>query len=191
MSQAVRDLPDPMEPQPALAASSPDDLLAKMADEAIDKLMAEADKGATPTATAPPPIETHPAEPEPVRATPEPVPAATSSLAATTLHAVEQSANPPAAPSDVAIATTDVTTAAAAAPAPAPVEPPPPAADVQALLREAPATPSPLLLPLQIINSPFAFLSDGARRALGLIGLVTLVPALCALAYVLYFKHRW
>ncbi|MDB5327136.1 MAG: hypothetical protein JWM57_2705 [Phycisphaerales bacterium] len=218
MSQALRDLPDPMEPPPELAASSTDDLLAKMADEAIDRLIAEADKGA-PAAVPPPPIEEHPpvAEETPsAEAAPESASEETTAGNDEALSAAEQAVadllNPPEAPAEpapvieppAAMAPPPVVEVAAPATVAGPVPsapaaassasaetPPAPAADVQALLQDAPETPSPLLLPLRLINSPFAFLSDSTRRTLGLIGIVTLVPALCAIAYVLYFKHHW
>ena len=44
---SVTDLPDPLDQPPAPQGSSPDDLLSQMADEAIDKLMADADRGAS------------------------------------------------------------------------------------------------------------------------------------------------
>lgn len=217
-----------MEPPPELAASSTDDLLAQMADEAIDRLIAEADKGAAAVAP-PPPIEDHPpadqspvAEVPPAVAAPEaasePVPVEGDEAMSAAEQAVADLLNPPEPepepapvaeqPAPAAVPTPTPQRESAPVPNPAAVEdpvqpvavampasdaeaPPAPAADVRALLQEAPAAPSPLLLPLRVINSPFAFLSDDARRTLGLIGIVTLVPALCAIAYVLYFKHHW
>jgi hypothetical protein len=51
MSQSVKDLPDPLADAPAAQAASADDLIAQMADEAIDQLIADADRGAPPAAS--------------------------------------------------------------------------------------------------------------------------------------------
>jgi hypothetical protein len=179
LSQAVRDLPDPLSPTPALPSSSPDDLLAKMADEAIDQLMADADKG-RPTVT--PPALEEPAEapaPEPPESAARVAPEATAAPATLAPAAEQQHGETPAAATDATI------------PAASDSDPPSPAADVKALLGDIPEdASSPLLWPLQVINAPFAWLGERTRMTLGLIGVVTLVPAICAIVYVVFLKHR-
>jgi hypothetical protein len=214
LSQALRDLPDPTQPTPVLPTANADDLLAKMADEAIDKLLAEADKGPTQPAIKlrqpPAPADEKPAEEaavaeaavadmladavDPVtpavdeRSTPEPasttaIEAAPPAAAASETTAVETAVLLPEGSS------TDAP--AAPAPAPAPVVVEAPKDDVKALLtEEIHARPSPLLWPLWLLNAPFAWMSDRARQTLGLIGIVTLVPAVCAIVYVIYMKNH-
>lgn len=118
----------------------------------------------------------------------------------------EQTPQPtPGAPAPVAAAPKEAATAVPVTAAPS--EPAAPAAspeqggrgaDVKALLDEAVASapsdqPSAvvamLLLPLRVLNAPFAGLSDRTRDALGQIGIVTLLNAIAVLAYVLMFRR--
>jgi hypothetical protein len=50
VAESVKDLPDPLEETSSAGTSSPDDLLAKMAEDAIDQLIADADNGREPAA---------------------------------------------------------------------------------------------------------------------------------------------
>lgn len=59
MAEAVKDLPDPLEEPANEAGSSPDDLLSKLADDAITQLIENDSKGIPPTSAAP--IEVEPA----------------------------------------------------------------------------------------------------------------------------------
>lgn len=246
MSQALRDLPDPTEPAPVLPAANADDLLAKMADEAIDKLLAEADRGppVTPLKITPPPsaaaseadenaVDTSaaeaaladllnsvsmPAAPKPAPAKPaEPPPAEdlvaresagqpadVAAASPSTIADIDSDdvslagtfESPPAeaiaaanAQAEVAHANADAEASHAAHAAVAAHAAP--ADDVKSLLaEEMPGRPSPLLWPLWLLNLPFAWIGGRARQALGLIGIVTLVPAVCAIVYVLYMKKH-
>lgn len=70
----VKDLPDPLEEPPTTAGGNADDLVAQLADEAIDKLIADADRGEAPPPAEPvvapkpepAPIETAPVDTAPV-----------------------------------------------------------------------------------------------------------------------------
>ena len=75
MGQATVDLPDPLQ-APPVNASNTDDLLAQLAGEEIDRLLAEADTGAPPA--------TPPSAPaaEPAGKSPEPVPVSATAPAA-------------------------------------------------------------------------------------------------------------
>jgi hypothetical protein len=210
----AHDLPDPLDPTPAMAVSDPDDLLSKMADEAIDRLMADADRGhvatappvpmasvasdapdsAARTGTTPEAGAADPSADSPVPP-PDPAPGASASVPA-------PAAPPNAAetlPGDVAVSAPSVDHGPAVDP-----PPPPAAADRQALLGDAPAATAdhgrdgartpwvlwPLVLPLRLLNAPFGWLGDNARRVLGLLGLVTLVPSACVLIYLLWLKKH-
>ncbi len=259
MSQgAVKDLPDPLD-QPVASkganlrgddarGGSPDDLLSQMADEAIDKLMADSEKGGGASSASPvdPDESVVPAGKlqseldtlfnkldEPSAAPVARVdPDATSENAAPDDAAADEDATQsaaaeliePAASEAVPVAAAEIAHAAPAEAQPAPVTPaeahasvassPDPAPqmppnlspdvagrapDVKALLDEAIATApshsrqsqveSILLVPLRILNAPFNSLGDGARNALGQIGIVTLLNAIAVLVYVLWFRR--
>ena len=222
LSQAVRDLPDPLDPSPSLSTSDPDDLLSKMADEAIDRLIADADSGRPMTPLRTPAVD-------PTRS-PTPELVTTQDSAATEPDEVEdeEPAYPPGADTEastadnriVAVEETSTDFAvdetepqktraeveaehhspandeapviAANEALAVPVEVPTVAVDRQALLAEpAAAGTSPWLWPLWLLNLPFAWIGDNARRAFGLIGIVTLVPATAALVYVIWLKRHW
>jgi hypothetical protein len=82
MGKAALDLPDPLQAAPGEARTSADDLLAQLAGDEIDRLLAEAEAGEPKSARAPfhvapppdPKDEVEPASP-PVAATPAPAPA--------------------------------------------------------------------------------------------------------------------
>ncbi len=125
MGKAVVDLPDPMQQPPPAGRTCTDDLLAQMAGEEIDRLLAEADGSAPPVplpvsaAPPPPPAASFPVE-VPAAVAPaarprtgpaglffdEPVPAATRDDDATgpafeASRAAPPVAPPPPAPADV------------------------------------------------------------------------------------------
>lgn len=223
----VKDLPDPLDSTPTSASANPDDLLAQMADEAINKLMAEAEKDDLPVRTPPrAPVQAVPEPIAEVPAPPEPPPAAPSiesTLEAAVAQAKQasepidlplddsphiesprtespQSDSPLTSPpspqaADVSedsialLGTTDdvvLPTEEHAVPSSAP--------DVKALLAEPVhhdhAGASVVLLPLRIVNAPFAVLGDRVRNAVGQIAIVTLINALAVLAYVLIFRRH-
>lgn len=203
MSQAVQDLPDPLSPPPALPLSDPDDLLSKMADDAIDQLMAQADRGQGPAAAPGVTVDEHMAvagaAPD-VAAAPSPEPVvAVSGEFMPAMPPASRAVDPQSSTSEAdALSPTGTHEAAflaataAGASSPSSVPPAaalPPAADVKALLAEHSARPSWLLWPLAVLNAPFGGMSDRARTTLGLIGLITLVPAVCAIVYVLFLKR--
>ena len=218
----VKDLPDPLDSTPTSASANPDDLLAQMADEAINKLMAEAEKDDLPVRTPPrAPVQ---AVPEPIAelsAPPEPPPAAPS-IESTLEAAVAQAkqASEPVESRHTESPQADSPhdeSALTSPPSPQPVEVsedsiallgttddvvlpteehavPSSAADVKALLAEPVhhdrAGASVVLLPLRIVNAPFAVLGDRVRNAVGQIAIVTLINALAVLAYVLIFRRH-
>lgn len=65
MAEPVRDLPDPLDEQTSTSESA-DDLVAQLADEAIDQLIADADRGDSPKPPEPPVAWAAAPEPEPV-----------------------------------------------------------------------------------------------------------------------------
>jgi hypothetical protein len=83
MGKAALDLPDPLQAAPGEARTSADDLLAQLAGDEIDRLLAEAEAGEPKSARAPfhvapppdPKDEVEPASPPPVAATPALAPA--------------------------------------------------------------------------------------------------------------------
>ncbi|MGC4032961.1 MAG: hypothetical protein QM754_14735 [Tepidisphaeraceae bacterium] len=209
VSQVLEDLPDPLDPPPPVPAASTDDLLAKMADEAIDRLLASADKGNT--ADLPTPA-VQPFSATAVAAIEIPVDDVSLSESAggglteadlasaidDVLPFTDVEESPPVAvppPEELAAVATVVETppvAAAVATPAADIAPPAPAEDVKALLHEEAAAPKPslLLLPLRLLNLPFAWLGERGRTFAGLLGIVTLVPAACAIVYVLFLRGK-
>lgn len=210
MSQAVRDLPDPLDPSPSLSASDPDDLLSKMADEAIDRLIADADSGRPLSIALPPAVEATP--PDTMNDEPDDEPAYPPAVAKAEQvadHRIVAIEEPPAAPANATTANEEPIAGEAAEEhssevidhvtvvdhevlaEPAADATPLPASDRQALLAEPKWRTSVWLWPLWLLNLPFAWIGENARRAFGLIGIVTLVPAVAAIVYVLWLKQRW
>jgi hypothetical protein len=65
--------------------------------------------------------------------------------------------------------------------------------DVRALLADAVKTapkgpPAVVVLPLRLLNAPFAYVSDPTRDIVGQIAIVTLINALAVILYVLLFR---
>ncbi|MGN6727480.1 MAG: hypothetical protein ACTHLZ_16290 [Tepidisphaeraceae bacterium] len=213
----VKDLPDPLDSTPTSASANPDDLLAQMADEAINKLMAEAEKDDLPVRTPPrAPVQAVTEPVAEVSAPPEPPPAAPSieSTLDAAVAQAKQASEPIDLPHDESPHNESALTSP---PSPQPAEVsedsiallgttddvvlpieehavPSSAADVKALLAEPVhhdhAGASVVLLPLRIVNAPFAVLGDRVRNAVGQIAIVTLINALAVLAYVLIFRRH-
>jgi hypothetical protein len=172
MGKSVIDLPDPLEqsaPEPLTSAAPAgvDDLLAQMAGDEIDRLLAEAD---TP------------------RETPAPTPTRTEAVAAPASPKIEVEA-------DEEGATTVAERSALEMPA-EPVKASAPEADlfseeeVNAAEDADDALPF-YLRPLAWLNAPLEALPEGSREAVGKIALLTLFNATAVLIYVVVFrKHR-
>jgi hypothetical protein len=178
MGQATVDLPDPLQQTPAGGAKNADDLLAQLAGDEIDRLLAEgeAPAGAPPVA--------------PESTTLDEVAANGPVKVAETTEAPE---NPSAVDLDAVLAT------AAATPIPTPAEQAALAAPIPET--EQPADHSPpielgdtrlplILRPLEWLSAPLDPWPDQMRDALGKIGLLTLVNALAVLAYVFLFRKH-
>jgi len=196
MSDAIKDLPDPLDAAPtAVDSASPDDLLSQLADDAIDQLMQEGDatsaSSASPASTAPN---------ADVRAQ---APADTEDTGLDVLP--DEDDHAPAAadqmppPVDVPAEIADLATNASApadlnhdAPVAATAEAS--NADVKALLDDALAADAEqgksrvLLWPLRVINAPFSGVNDGLRDVLGQVAIITLINALAVLLYVILFR---
>ena len=215
MGQAAVDLPDPLEPPPVSAAST-DDLLAQLAGEEIDRLLAQ-DESAPSGAPKPP------AEPiAAVQAAPLPEPAAATAQSAAAepttgaqlnelLNELESgtrqdpiaptpaATTPPAStpdshpPSD--LLEDDATRAAerGALAAPAPAEAPAPhviPSDALVAIEDAPPIDPLYVRILEAINAPLAACSDDVRAAVGKIAILTAVNSLAILIYVCFFRHH-
>lgn len=177
MGKSVVDLPDPLEqsaPEPLTSAAPAgvDDLLAQMAGDEIDRLLAEADA----------PRET-PAE------KPAPAPTRTEAVAAPAPPKIEVNAD-----ADDEGATTVAERSALEMPA-EPVAAPEPVADlfteeeVNAAEEAEDALPF-YLKPLAWLNAPLEALPEGAREAVGKIALLTLFNAAAVLIYVVVFRKH-
>jgi hypothetical protein len=162
MGQAAVDLPDPLEkPKPAPTTSA-DDLLAQLAGDEIDRLLADADAGKSPTpASSPlePPIliESPPIVAEAAPVLEEPTP----DRGDTETGNPERSA---LAASELAQQTMDL---------------PDLDADVPLFLK-----------PLVWLNSPLEMFPEQFRETLGKIAVLTLVNAIAVLAYVVLFRRH-
>ena len=192
---AVQDLPDPLEKPAATPASqSPDDLLSQMADDAIDKLIAEAETQSA-VLPAPPPA---PAVPS--------ADVSAESLIDNLLQETETAESPVEAATFQSVLTTaDASPAPHVQPAPPPADnshpaPPPPelstSADIKALLADSGPAPqgeegaSPLLMPLRLLSAPLTHADDYIRNAVGQIAILTLLNAIAVLIYVLVVRHK-
>lgn len=201
------DLPDPLQTLDDDTAASADALLRHLADEEVDRLLAEPKNPASPDeATRIPPSDL-PSEPPSV----DPAPESKSSNAPG-----DASANTAfsAAPID---RPSEISAAPSRADPPSPVVDDPLEADLQANTSsrgvEAPSADTLIssdlaeavaeqeqrealgldrvpwaLRPLVWINRPFAGLNASTRELLGTIGLVTMVNALVVLLYVMLFR---
>jgi len=210
---AADDLPDPLDNR-AATAESPDDLLAQMADDAIDKLIAEAD-AAPPAASGPIADDTPlPAEFNELLGDLPAPPAAPQSEASleSVLAAAEANVAPPApaeAPATELPRAEKSPAEASPAEAPAPEAPPAAApepvietaaeipgttADVKALLADdahaSAEKSSILLMPLEVLSTPLTHADDKIRNAVGQIAILTLLNAIAVLIYVFVVRGR-
>jgi hypothetical protein len=204
MGQATVDLPDPLSnPAPAAPASA-DDLLAQLAGDEIDRLLAESDVDKTLPANEPSPVvPKRRAEDKQPTLEPEPQPAAEASPAAGTddgeiddLFAKLQAkaeAQPPSEevmhPVELDHATPSEETGAAERAALGGDEHAV-AHDTQPDLDLAGGDLPVILKPLAWISSPLDAFPDAVREAMGKIAIMTMVNAIAVLVYVWIFRGR-
>lgn len=197
MGQATLDLPDPLQSPPQGARTSTDELLAQLAGEEIDRLLAEADGGAPRAAAAPfhvgPP--TGPDKEVVAQVAPEappadaPVPAepsvveqeVTAELDALFSAAVEKdNARAAAAEAEAETSTAERAGLSSVADVAMPV----PATVVED------DAPLPLYLrPLEWLSAPLSIFPPGVRDLIGKAAIVTLLNAVAILAYVLIVRR--
>jgi hypothetical protein len=207
MGQAAVDLPDTPNPSPTSAAST-DDLLAQMAGEEIDRLLAEADGE-------------RPAKPAPVPAAPAPAdtPAQKRSNAAAEASAAVESPDADASQLDGVLGgiATDIGPDPVAELAgasrgtargasddghrPDPLEEEEAAAIAErgalsdAARNHSDAAASAASVPVLVrvlswLNSPMASCPEHVREAIGKIAILTAVNSISVFAYVLFFRHH-
>jgi len=213
MGQTALDVPDPVE-KPDASLASTDDLLAQLAGDEIDRLLAEADSERPPKPAAAPAEQSPASQPS--------IPTVESATATVSRDV-----------SDIDQLFTDLDptksgapkpTGADSAPAGASVAPPPLVAP-QTISEAAPAAAQPAsqadqlaadledelsasiiaargadsddeqsppiwLKPLEWINAPLAACPESVRDALGKVGILTLVNSLAIIAYVLLFRRH-
>jgi hypothetical protein len=188
MGQAALDLPDPLQSPPQAPQTSTDELLAQLAGDEIDRLLAEADGGAPRPAAAPfhvaPPTAPEQGPTEPTAEAPAAAPApsvveqeVTAELDALFTAAVEK---------DKAAAAAEAATAEQAS-----------AAERAGLaVPGAPATPADdealpwYLRPLEWLSAPLMIFPPGVRDLIGKAAIVTLLNATAILIYVLIVRGR-
>ena len=191
MGQAVVDLPDPLNP-PAASAANTDDLLAELAGQEIDRMLADSESGrsADPIEPQTPPPTTDSA----------PVPQgnllpAESSAPAVAANAPQLdeflgnlAANEPEG--DVSLA--EFAAGKLRAKSIDELD----AAERDALKNDLidetkVGRPVPIYLrTLQWMNSPLDSCPDHVRELIGKIAILTMINAIAVLAYVLFFRHR-
>ena len=195
MGQAAVDLPDTPSPPNASAAST-DDLLAQMAGEEIDRLLAESDeRPAAATATPGEPLKPQPFL-SPAPAPPENAPESDASQLRGFLGGLADDPGPDPVAELAHPSRTD------AAKTPAGENRPDPLDDLEASTAERAALSAParaanadgsvslLVRVLAWINSPLDSCPDHVREAIGKIAILTAVNAMAVLAYVLFFRHH-
>jgi hypothetical protein len=200
MSQSVVDLPDPLEQTAPEPAAGVDDLLARMAGDEIDRLLAESDASREAPAISLDNNAEKPADAEKPATTP-PGTEASSTRVAPATNAID--AAEPQRSSAALLESESATTAAErsalnSTPDAAPASEPqtPLANDTEEAMEEAMDAANekslPLYLkPLEWLNAPFDALPDTAREAIGKVALLTFFNALAVLIYVLVFRrHR-
>jgi hypothetical protein len=206
MGQSVVDLPDPLEhavPQP-LTLPSPagvDDLLAQMAGDEIDRLLAEAD---APRET---PAAVHPQKSVPGEAAATPTPVVAGAAEPLAMAGRDTPAGEPAAPvpvAEVVSSEVDLESAMTGDERSAldlPREPSQVALPADGVVfdqdedddapQEADESLPFYLKPLEWLNAPLEALPEGGREAVGKIALLTFFNAMAVLIYVIVFrKHR-
>lgn len=204
MGQAAVDLPDTPAP-PSASAASTDDLLAQMAGEEIDRLLAEADDrpdgaAARPAESLQPQPFLSPAKPAPTTESSEPdMKGSTPELNASEaevqqLHGFLGGLADGAGPDPVAELASRGGASGGTDRAD-PLDDGDSAAERAALASSARSTTADGNVPLPIrvlawINSPFDACPDHVREALGKVAILTAVNAIAVLAYVLFFRHH-
>ena len=206
MGKAALDLPDPLQAPPEGAKTSTDELLAQLAGDEIDRLLAEVDSGQPPVSRAPfhvgPPVgpekelKADAAAPAPPAAAELPKPGPVEMDVAAEMDALFSAAT---AKDEAAAAEAKAAVAAAAAEAEAettaaerdglkapvtlaPAQQPAAAADDDA--------PLPIYLrPLEWLNAPLALLPESVRDIVGKFAIVTLLNAAAILVYVLVVRR--
>ena len=205
MGQAAVDLPDPLQAPPDGAKTSTDELLAQLAGDEIDRLLAEADAGQPPASRAPfhvaPPTRPEAAaeagvagaaaSPATVAEAPKPSPTELDVAAEMDALFSAATARDEAAKvvADAAAAADAETTAAERDGLNVPVTaaPAPTAHSAAAIDDDAPL---PLYLrPLEWLNAPLALLPGSVRDVVGKIAIITLLNAAAILAYVLVVRR--
>jgi hypothetical protein len=188
MGSATVELPDPLQSAGPAEAKSADDLLAQMAGDEIDRLLAESDSEPEPGAA---PVTAAEVTDTSTASSPEAGVHDIGESAANKIAAPETSANIDldavleTAVADHSASAERAALRAAVAPVTAPVKQPP-----QIELGD-PIRPLPLFLrPLEWISAPLDPWPDQFREILGKIGLMTLINALAVLAYVLLFRRH-
>jgi hypothetical protein len=218
MGQAALDLPDPLEQPPATAAGT-DDLLAQLAGEEIDRLLAESESDNPPPKQQDPPATQEPLLPvattdSAAPANPEVSPAAqmegyleklatASAVGPNEIDPVTRLAQPAAAvdPAKLSAATAtpldDDETLAAERGALNTVEPDvaPVEAVIAAGLSAETTIRSEAKVPVYLrllgwLNVPLDSCSDTTRDLIGKIAILTAVNALSVLVYVLFFRRH-
>jgi hypothetical protein len=173
MGQATADLPDPLD-NPSLAPiNSADDLLAQLAGDEVDRLLAESDAGKIEDKSPPAAVE------------PPPAAAPSGSDIQDVFAQLEAAEDKPSAPIDEPDATGIVERAALTGGDLSPELP----RSVELELGEGGELPA-FFKPLVWLNAPLDACPDGVREALGKVAVVTLVNAVAVLAYVLIFRRH-
>jgi len=201
------DLPDPLDKAAPLPAPSADELLAQLAGDEIDRLLAEADSAQpavsrAPFHVGPPPTPAPQAQPEvaaaealPPAAAEPPRPSPVEMDVAAEMDALfsAATAKDEAEAAAVAQATAEAEAETSAAERDGLKAPAVIAGAPVARVQAAPAdddTPLPLYLrPLEWLNAPLLLLPEAARDIVGKIAIVTLINAAVILAYVLIVRR--
>lgn len=216
MGQTALDVPDPLE-KPDSSLASTDDLLAQLAGDEIDRLLAEADNERPPK----PPSTPTDASPSASPTIPT-VENATATVSRDVSNDIDRLFTELDSPKS---ATAKAAGAEAPLPSLPPAEPPAPAGTSPVSEAAAPAAqpasqadqlaadledelsasitaargadsddedrPLPLWLkPLEWLNAPLAACPESLRDALGKVGILTLVNSLAIIAYVLLFRRH-
>ncbi len=182
MGQAVVDLPDPLQnPKPAPSA---DDMLAQLASDEIDRLLADSDDGKE-APSSPPPVSELPTPKSDAPAaasippTPTPPPAQVE-VAAVQPPAVEDRS----AADDLAERKALIDAASATPPAAAPAEP------IQLMELRIPPTLPAILRPLEWLSAPLDSCPDTVREFVGRAAVLTMINAIALLGYVWLFRRH-
>ena len=180
MGKSVVDLPDPLEqngsePLTTTAPAQVDDLLAQMAGDEIDRLLAESD---------------HPRDPGPEAPAPTGVPAVAVVVSSPSAMPNEQAGDDEGATTAAERSALEIPPEQIAIAAPPGVEAPLFSLEENAAAEDA-DRPLPFYLkPLAWLNAPLESLPEGVRDGIGKIALLTLFNAVAVLIYVLVFRKR-